>query len=904
MSQFFSNLVPKGNEDESSANLYQEVDRGESADHHHTTRESLARKHSKSKSVSYESFSLSPFEKLVQQRRFPCKFMLNVVIFALICVVIFHYELQRSLHDNEIRGILQRRFLPSSYVDSGSSLNMVDYLPTYTFSSWPQLKRFLADSTAKYYSTASELVGDFNYFSDEERPFVGNRSLPCFRIRPADQDEDDKLNATSQNCSTVLIEQPKVTAVIAWANLRFAPVLGIETDEQHSRHFEQYTVNTVLAQDDPLAFLSPAYLRVNTNSTAGRQGVQLVGTLCAPRKDRASSSDYFYPCRVPFDKLLQTPNAASSLVEVVRDLRIDMEFHRKSSYTRSANIDNEEVIYTWHVTQHFDFTYAMGLVSMTLHVWCARSRRANGLALQEAINVVLIVLCIWDTALRVRQIQRYRRFRAAHPYLFRDDGRLIRDRAEKRRRRLEFREANRKKRQAAQDRASLSEHSMKSFNGSGADVAVATAAASRHGISTLNDASNGHHEVPLLAEVGGAARETHASHYQSITADSNKSGASGGEGDDTSTSSSSDEGDALVHQQTLVFVDGMPIQQEQLPKSTETSAKPRRRKRHKQVAGHKLNRHTLGWRWLVWAFLTNTMVIVASVVGLVDLTTAYTETDALQKVRHVLIGISALMSSTQFLSYFRHVPKLYFLIEAMYHAMPRIGVFAVNVLPIFFGYAIFGMIVLGPHAPMFASFGHSCTTLAAVIGGDSLLWIFDDVAMTNNGAIRWIGRFYVWTFICLFIYCALNMMLSIVQDSYYFIKKKLGILSHGHVAGESKGSSVVASILHKLLPTDEVEDAMMHDEQHAAGLHPSESMSSGLASPAAEDASVADFSGPQQPVHGDHAHELDIMLRNGPKTFKRDELDRLIAQLFVMLEAMPNDDEVDGSGNGAAGPPT
>lgn len=195
--------------------------------------------------------------------------------------------------------------------------------------------------------------------------------------------------------------------------------------------------------------------------------------------------------------------------------------------------------------------------------------------------------------------------------------------------------------------------------------------------------------------------------------------------------------------------------------------------------GHRLrviNPNTLGWKWVVWAVLADVFAAAGSVAGLYELAHGDFETSQEALLRRLLLGVTAFMSSTLFVSYSRHMAQLYFFIEAMYNAVPHIALFAVSVLPIFFGYALFGIIVFSPYCREFADFDYACATLISMTFGDSLLQVFTDLNATRGYVLAGVARIYTGSFILMFICVVLNIMLSIVQRSYYLVKRKFRVL--------------------------------------------------------------------------------------------------------------------------------
>lgn len=146
------------------------------------------------------------------------------------------------------------------------------------------------------------------------------------------------------------------------------------------------------------------------------------------------------------------------------------------------------------------------------------------------------------------------------------------------------------------------------------------------------------------------------------------------------------------------------------------------------------------------------------------------------RMERIILGIAGLFSSVLLVSYLRFFPKFYFMIRATSAALPRVILFYIGVLPIFFAFALFWVTVFGSYSKgQFDSLTRSVATLYCCMFGDNLLPTFQ-VAMNNDSyEIYFLGAFVTFSFIAFFMFAVLNLTMSIVMDSFDNVKEKYGL---------------------------------------------------------------------------------------------------------------------------------
>ena len=99
--------------------------------------------------------------------------------------------------------------------------------------------------------------------------------------------------------------------------------------------------------------------------------------------------------------------------------------------------------------------------------------------------------------------------------------------------------------------------------------------------------------------------------------------------------------------------------------------------------------------------------------------------------------------------------------------MPKVFKFLTCALTLYFGYVVCGWLVLGPFNPKFRTLIITSQTLFSLLNGDDMFATF---RMLEPGGPSFFSQFYLYSFICLFIYTVLSLFISVVMDSYETIK--------------------------------------------------------------------------------------------------------------------------------------
>ena len=144
----------------------------------------------------------------------------------------------------------------------------------------------------------------------------------------------------------------------------------------------------------------------------------------------------------------------------------------------------------------------------------------------------------------------------------------------------------------------------------------------------------------------------------------------------------------------------------------------------------------------------------------------------------VLIGTSVGLHwilSLRFLSFNK---GCYILVLTLSVAFPNICRFIICGIAIYMGYVFCGWLVFGPYVQKFNSISQTTESLFALINGDEILDTF--MLIKGDNKVLWVfSKFYFYTFIMLFTYVVLSVMISLISDAMVVAQSRAGSSSSG-----------------------------------------------------------------------------------------------------------------------------
>lgn len=139
------------------------------------------------------------------------------------------------------------------------------------------------------------------------------------------------------------------------------------------------------------------------------------------------------------------------------------------------------------------------------------------------------------------------------------------------------------------------------------------------------------------------------------------------------------------------------------------------------------------------------------------------------------LGVGCLLCYCGILRYLGYFKGYNILVLTIAHATPRVVKFLTCAMTLYAGYCICGWLVLGPFNEKFRTMVITSETLFSLLNGDDMFNTFQ--VLKPEGPFVFC-QFYLYSFICIFIYMVLSLFISVVMDSYETIKANNGVRFH------------------------------------------------------------------------------------------------------------------------------
>jgi hypothetical protein len=137
-------------------------------------------------------------------------------------------------------------------------------------------------------------------------------------------------------------------------------------------------------------------------------------------------------------------------------------------------------------------------------------------------------------------------------------------------------------------------------------------------------------------------------------------------------------------------------------------------------------------------------------------------------VRKLMLALGCSLLWVNLIAFLTHKPSYYTIVLTLGRAVPRVGRFVMGVIPIFLGYALFGMLYFGSWSERFGSLGLAMITLFSVLNGDVMRETFMDLLPFSP----FVTQVYMYSFVSVFIYVVLNVFIAIVEESFFSTRAK------------------------------------------------------------------------------------------------------------------------------------
>ena len=192
--------------------------------------------------------------------------------------------------------------------------------------------------------------------------------------------------------------------------------------------------------------------------------------------------------------------------------------------------------------------------------------------------------------------------------------------------------------------------------------------------------------------------------------------------------------------------------------------------------------------WSVFNIIASIAVLGGCILGLSEELGAHTSSEY-----YIVFGLGIMLSSANMIRYFEYNKKFFLHVETIRNAAAHIIRFLVSVSPVYWGYAIFGVLNFGPYSWKFANLDAASVTLFALLTGDDIHDTFKDIVDASY-PFPWVSRVYIYSFVIIFITTVLNVFIFIIEDAYVLAKISLGIYGDDTSAHQRKELSSIESL--------------------------------------------------------------------------------------------------------------
>jgi hypothetical protein len=692
---------------------------------------------------------MNPIDKLRYHGVFPCKLFLNLLTLVFSGVLLLLYEVPIAVYQHNQKVRLSSRFMPAAYFSLNDDLTGID-----------DVRKLVSESVSQYYDGIRDEVNKFSPLSDQ----TGKAACP------------------------------QMETAIRARSIRFT--------QNFDGGPRSRVVTSCLTPDAPLGSLET---KVADNVTFLHlpESRQQMDALCAPRMD-SWSGDWYVPCRG------YSFSPAMAVAASMNNMRDDsFEQVRVTFSLIATDVDvpfqAQRATYLWNIVQTFDFHGGSGQVTAMVALSGERLDRQESIVLRVLLGVSLLTCCVWDTGLRIRVFYRFKQFRDKNPAVTKprnsyklfgteEDIEVAVERADVPTTSLSAKELSEEKVEEEEFAQWLlaAENSRRSRHSALHRRRTASRVFSQHGSTSpenLSIAIESGDKVPGTsdASIGENRTVRFIAGEQETNKDGNplknNKGAQGPESSsstDSSWTTSSSCSSSDTNEQVSIGFHSMSETYLRAKEKKKGAGQAVRRQKSSPLLRQNrvINVNTMGAKWMILGIGADLFLISGAFFLIADLYQwGNTAPLLFDYVRQLLLGVGSMCCSVLLLSYFRHSPRYYVLIEAMSRGMPRVFVFIfINVFPIFFSFVFFGVIVFGWYVPEMRTITKASISLVSLLGGDSLVRLFASASTTNSLLLLSASRCYTVAFICIFVYGVLNVTLAIVQDSYYFVKRKLYIM--------------------------------------------------------------------------------------------------------------------------------
>ena len=178
-------------------------------------------------------------------------------------------------------------------------------------------------------------------------------------------------------------------------------------------------------------------------------------------------------------------------------------------------------------------------------------------------------------------------------------------------------------------------------------------------------------------------------------------------------------------------------------------------------------------QWAIISIAADTMMITSRILHLYCALAPVLVRHHTLVARTTVTGFATLLAWVVVLSHVENQPRFFLLMQTLRRGTPKALRFSAGCFPLLMAYAVMGTVLFGGYSNRFASLDASFVVLFALMNGDIIDDTFGAIYFEESWFLKVVSRMYMYSFIGLFVYAILNILLVILEDAYFLVKRQV-----------------------------------------------------------------------------------------------------------------------------------
>eukprot|EP01061_Rhynchopus_euleeides_P028677 TRINITY_DN4678_c1_g2_i1.p1 TRINITY_DN4678_c1_g2~~TRINITY_DN4678_c1_g2_i1.p1 ORF type:complete len:706 (+),score=276.81 TRINITY_DN4678_c1_g2_i1:107-2224(+) len=178
-------------------------------------------------------------------------------------------------------------------------------------------------------------------------------------------------------------------------------------------------------------------------------------------------------------------------------------------------------------------------------------------------------------------------------------------------------------------------------------------------------------------------------------------------------------------------------------------------------------------QWLAISITGDLVVIASRILHIYCALTSNTVDYSTLVAKTTISGLAIMLEWIVVMSHLENQPRFYLLMKTLRRGAPKALRFTLGCFPILMGYALCGTVMFGGYADRFGTLDDSFVVLFSLMNGDIVDETFASIFFEDSLFLKVFSRMYMYSFVALFIYAILNILLVILEDAYFLVKRQV-----------------------------------------------------------------------------------------------------------------------------------